>query len=192
MHGLSILEMTMSERSMFEILDAIGEAVVSEVDEIARTGHARFRAYKPEDLIELDVRAQAACTYSHMLAEADRRFIDRSGVRPMDIRGLKLWHFEDADVVIRFKKMDEDGRSRNYPTKQAVDFDRQLQLPGLPYPPLRLTAGYLLDATGGFVRSQIAMPSGRETRWCAAIVPREERIEGEPIWADVTRQARAF
>lgn len=182
----------MPERDMFDILDAIGDAIVSEFDDITRAGHSRFRAYRPEDLIELDDRAQAACTYSHMLAEADRRFVGRGRVRTLDIRGLKLWHFEDADAVVRFKKMDEDGRSRNYPTEQAKAFDRQMELPGLPSPPVRLTAGYLLDATGGFVRAQIAMPSGRDTFWCVAIIPREERVEGERIWTDVTRQPRAI
>ena len=183
----------MSERSMTEILENLGDEIVSELDEIARAAHQRFRTYSPEVLVELDVRAQAACTYSHMLAEGDRRFLGRPRVRTIDLRGLKLWHFEDADVVIRLKKMDEDGRSRNYPTKQAKAFDRQLELPGLPSPPVRLTAGYLLDATGTqLVRAQIAMPSGRDTLWCAAIVPREDRVEGERIGIDATRQARAF
>jgi hypothetical protein len=183
----------MLERTMPEILDAIGGELISEFDDIARAGHSRFRAYRAEDLIELDVRAQAACTYAHMLAEGDRRFVGRAGVRPLDIRGLKVWHFEGSDVVIRFKKMDEDGRTRNYPTKQAEAFDRQMELPGLPVPPIRLTAGYLLDVTGTvFVRSQIAMPSGKHALWCAAIVPREDRAVGEPIWQDVARQASAF
>ncbi|WP_143748396.1 hypothetical protein [Mesorhizobium carmichaelinearum] len=183
----------MPERSMTEILDAIGDEFISEFDEITRAAHSRYRSYRPEDLIEHDVRAQAACTYAHMVAEGDRRFIGRPRVRTMDLRGLKLWHFEDADVVVRLKKMDEDGRTRNYPTKQAKDFDRQLELPGLPSPPIRLTAGYVLDATGtGLVRSQIAMPAGRDALWCVAIVPREERVSGERIWIDATRQARAF
>jgi hypothetical protein len=147
--------------------------------------------YRPEDLIELDVRAQSACTYCHMLAEAERRYLDRAGIRLIEIRGgLKVWLFEPASVVIRLKKMDEDGRSRNYPTQQAQDYDAQLDLPGLPSPPVRLTAGYWLDATGQVInRVQIARPDGnRAPTWCAAIVPREERGAGERIWADVTRQ----
>ena len=39
--------------------------------------------------------------------------------------GLKLWLAESANVVIRLKKMDEDGRTANYPTKQAQDYDAQ-------------------------------------------------------------------
>lgn len=137
------------------------------------------------------MRAQAACTYAHMVSAADRRFLGRDGVRSLEIRGLKLWVFEHAGVVIRFKKMDEDGRARNYPTKQAKAFDGQLGLPGLPPRPVRLTAGYLLDRTGTeFIRSQIARPDGRDTLWCGAIVPREDRKIGERVWIDVTRQRR--
>jgi len=178
---------------MDDTLDALGESFLDELNEVVRIGHSRYMAYRPEDLIELDVRAQSACTYCHMHSEADRRFLDRDGIRPLEIRGgLKLWLFEAANAVVRLKKMDEDGRSRNYPTKQAKDYDAQRELPDLPLPPVRLTVGYWLDATGQIInRVQIARPNGRRVpTWCAAIVPTEERKAGERIWTDVTRQRR--
>lgn len=179
----------MADRSLDDIVSGI-EPWLDDFDQIARSGHARYRGYAPEVLIELDRRAQAACTYSHMVAEADRRFLGERGVRPLEIRGLKLWLFEAADVVIRFKKMDEDGKTRNYPTKQAKDFDRGDDLPGLPMPPVRITAGYFLDQTGTRIeRTQISRPEGQKrTMWNIAIVPTEERVAGEKIWKDVTRQ----
>ncbi|MGH6771255.1 MAG: hypothetical protein ACRECO_19795 [Xanthobacteraceae bacterium] len=176
---------------MDETLAAMGDAALDELNDIVRTGHTRYMAYRPEDLIELDVRAQAACTYCHMLAEAERRYLDRPQIRMVELNGgLKVWLFEAASVVIRLKKMDEDGRSQNYPTQQAQDYYAQLELPGLPSPPVRLTAGYWLDQTGQIInRVQIARPSGgRYPTWCAAIVPPEERGAGERIWTDVTRQ----
>jgi hypothetical protein len=178
---------------MNETLDAVGETLLDELAEIVRAGHARYMAYRSEDLIELDVRAQSACTYCHMHAEADRRLISREGIRPLEVRGgLKLWLLESANVVFRLKKMDEDGKTRNYPTRQAQDYDAQRQLPDLPLPPVRLTAGYWLDATGQIVnRVQIARPNGRRVpTWCAAIVPNEDRRAGERIWVDVTRERR--
>jgi hypothetical protein len=179
----------MPNRTMLDTLDVMGDALLSDLDEIARSANTRYMAYAPADRVELDVRAQAACTYCHMLADADRRFLDRRDVRPIDIRGLKLWLFSAPNVVVRFKKMDENGQSRNYPTKQAEDFDAQRQLPGLPLPPVRLTAGYLLDKTGTIVlRTQIARPDGRRVKWCGAIIPKEERKAGKRIWADVTAQ----
>lgn len=181
----------MPERTMQDTLDELGEAILDEFDEIARDGHRRYRSYDAKVLIELSARAQATCTYDHMLAEADRRFMGRKGVKTLDIRGLKLWLFEGPNMVVRFKKMDEDGRSRNYPTKQAKDFDAQKELPGLPSPPVRLTAGYLLDPTGvEFLRSQIGRPEGKDVLWCAAIVPKDKRKEGEKAWIDVTKQRR--
>lgn len=180
----------MAKRSASEVMSALGDDLILEFDAIARAAHSRFMAYPSDILVELDARAQAACTYSHMLAEADRRFVGRRGVRTFDLKGLKLWLFEDAEVVVRLKKMDEDGRTRNYPTKQAKDFDRQFDLPGLPSPPLRLAAGYLLDPTGNLVRTQIAMPHGQKrTEWCIAVVPETDRVVGERVWVDVTRQA---
>lgn len=103
---------------------------------------------------------------------------------------MKLWLYEKANVVIRLKKMDEDGKSSNYPTKQARDYDAQRELPELPLPPVRLTAGYWLDRTGQIVnRVQIARPNGRRApTWCAAVFPSEQRTAGECIWIDVTRQ----
>ncbi|MCC8957862.1 hypothetical protein H8B02_31860 [Bradyrhizobium sp. Pear77] len=178
---------------MGETLDAIGEAALDEFSEIVRTGHTRYMTYDPANLIELDVRAQSACTYCHMHAEADRRLIDRDGIKRLEVRGgLKLWLLEEANVVIRLKKMDEDGRTRNYPTKQARDYDAQRELPELPLPPVRLTAGYWLDATGQIInRVQIARPNGKlAPTWCAAIIPPPERKAGERIWTDVTRQRR--
>lgn len=181
----------MPDRSMLEIMDALGDPLLEEFDQVTRNAHDRYRAYNPADIIEHDSRAQAACTYCHMGAEADRRFLDRDAMRMLEIRGLRLWLVEKADVVFRLKKMDEDGGVRNYPTKQAKDFDRGNELPGLPMPPVRLTVGYLLDTTGtAFIRTQIARPIGRKrTMWCAAIVPFEVRRVGAPIWEDVTRQA---
>lgn len=179
----------MPKRSLEETMIALG-AVLDDFDDIARIAHAKYRAYDPAVLVEHDARAQAACTYAHMSAEATRRFLTKEGIRELNIRGLRLWLIENANAVVRLKKMDEDGLARNYPTEQARGFDRGYDLPGLPMPPVRLTAGYLLDETGTqFIRTQVARPIGKErTMWCAAIVQAEQRGPGERAWRDVTRQ----
>ena len=180
----------MPKRSISEIMEAM-DGFLDDFDQIAREAHGRYRAYNPADLLELDVRAQAACTYAHMVAAADRRFDGKPRVRPLEIRGLKIWLLDEPNVVIRLKKMDENGASRRYPTKQAKAFDAGKELPNLPMPPVRLTIGYHLDRTGAqFVRSQVARPEGRSIAWCAAIVAQEDREVGKPIWIDVTKQSR--
>jgi hypothetical protein len=181
----------MSDRTMDEILDAFGD-YIDHFDAIPRIAHDKYRSYAKDDIgVELDTRAQATCTYCHMLAEADRRLLALPRVQPFDVRGLKVWLFKEFDLTFRLKKMDEDGRSRNYPTKQAEAFDAGKELPGLPQRPIRLTAGYLLDRTGSeIVRTQIARPEGKDIAWCAAIIPAEKRAVGERAWSDVTKQGR--
>lgn len=176
---------------MEEAMAAI-DGLIDDFDDICRAAVATYRRYPPEFLVEHDSRAAASCTYSHMLADAERRFGGRAGIIFKDVRGLKVWLVGDA-AVVRFKKMDEDGRSRNYPTKQAQDYDRQAILPGIPAPAARLSIGYLLDATGTeVVRVQVAKPMGKLIDWCTAIVPQQERVAGARRWVDVTRQSRAL
>ena len=144
------------------------------LDAILRHGHATYERYAPEIVLDHDASTQAHCTFRHTLAEAHRILDELPSVRHMEIRGQNLWLIEPANSVIRFKKTDEDGVSSNYPTPQAVAFDEGEDLPRLPPKPTRLTAGYLLDATGtGFMRSQISLPTNRGAMWCAAIVPAE-------------------
>ena len=164
--------------------------LLDDIDQITRSAHERYRAYPPDVLVEHSSRAAATCTYDHMVATADRLWADKPGVAAKEIRGLKVWLICTV-AVIRFKKMDEDGRTRNYPTKQAKNFDRQLPLPGLPAPAVRLAAGYWLDETQTqFIRAQIARPLGPGVvQWCAAIVP--PSMPGEvTTWEDVTRQGQ--
>jgi hypothetical protein len=151
-----------------------------------------YRGYRPEVLIEHTPRSAASNIYDHIVAECERRFYGHKDVRSLDIRGLKLWLIgEDQHTVIRWKKMDEDGRSRNYPTKQAEDFDRMLDLPGLPPAPVRVSVGYVLDPSGTSVqRVQVARPNGRAVDWCAAIVPLERRGNDGRKWEDVSQQSR--
>jgi len=179
----------MPEWSMGEAMGAL-DPIFDDLDAICRQGLAKYQLYPPEFRIDHDGRAAANCIYTHMVALADERLTDRAGIVFKNIRGLKVW-IVGEQATIRFKKMDEDGRSRNYPTKQTRDYDRQMQLPGLPHPPLNLVVGYLPDPTGTeVVRVQVARPMGRNIDWCAAIVPVEDRVRGEPRWIDVTRQAR--
>lgn len=167
------------------------DPVLEELDAICRGGLARYQEYPADVRIEHDSRATAACIYTHMVTLADDMLTEKPGVVFKIIRGLKVWIIGDR-ATIRFKKMDEDGRTRNYPTKQARDFDRQLPLPGIPCPPLNLVVGYLPNELGTEVkRVQVARPSsGGAVDWCAAIVPTEEQVAGQPRWIDVTRQAR--
>ena len=115
----------MPERTMTEIMQDI-DHLLDDLDASCRHGLLTYRRYPAEFLIEHDPRAAAANTYCHMLAESERCLLGKRGIVPKDIRGLKVFLVEDK-AVLRLKRMDEDGRSRNYPTKQARDYDRGVE-----------------------------------------------------------------
>lgn len=174
----------MTHGSLDSVMDGFDEALLDDFDQICRLAHAKYRQTPPALLIEHDRRAAAACTYCHMYEEAMRRWTDRAGIKPVDVRGRKVWVVGDH-VVIRLKKTDEDGKSRNYRTKQDKDYDRGVPLPGLPEPAVRVTVGYLLDPTQTQIaRVQVSRPMGKSVLWCAAIVP----AGGGKRWRDVIRQ----
>jgi len=162
---------------------------LADFDAVARSSVAKYQDYPPDVLIEHDPRAAASCIYSHMVAAAERQFDSRPEIKPLSIRNLKLWLIGEH-TVIRWKKMDEDGKWRNYSTKQAKDYDRNLPLDGLPPAPTRVTVGYLLNRIGTEVgRVQIARPNGpQKIDWCAAVI--QEPSRGTWAWEDVTKQAR--
>jgi len=183
---------------MADVMEGL-DFLLDDLDRVCRDSFAKYRRYDPEALLEHDSRAAAACIYSHMAADAERRSPPKNlmtepeeagaPVELIEVRGLKLWTVRSL-AIVRFKKHDEDGKSRNYPTKQAKDYDRGHPLPGLPHPAARVSVGYLLDATGTeFIRTQVARPRGKEIEWCAAVVPHEGRPAGAKRWIDVTRQA---
>ena len=178
----------MSDSTMSQVMVHLDD-ILDDLDAIPRIGFATYRRIPAELLIEHEARSRANCTYDHMMAEAHRRFIGRQGMRLIEIRGLKVWAIEDH-TVIRFKKMDDEGRSRNYQTKQAKAYDRGESFPEISAPAVRLTVGYLADATATSIdRVQVALISGRRVAWCAAIIPPASRADGSAKWADVTKQS---
>ena len=170
-------------------LDATG--LLDTFADLVRSGFDVYQSYDPKWAWELSQRSQASCIYDHMVAEASRRLSGNSRVKRIQLRGGLLVWVVDEFCAFRLKKMDENGKGRNYPTKQAKDYDYHRQLEGLPPAPIRITLGYLQDATGKSIeRVQIARPNGSNVDWCAAIIPAEERKAGGKSWEEVSRQPK--
>ena len=177
-----------------EILMGRLEPRLQALDSIMRHGHDMYLGLPTSHTVEYDASVQAQITYSHILAEARHQFDDSVGIRFLDIKGLKLWQFEEENIVVRFKKTDGQGLSSNYPTGQAKKYQAGQEIPGLPQAPTRLTVGYVLDETGLEIeRTQISLPNGKKTIWCAAIIGTfGEEDEMTYGWEDVTKQARLY
>ncbi|WP_156461338.1 hypothetical protein [Devosia sp. Root436] len=129
-------------------------------------------------------RAAANCIYSH----AERLMLDaegsRAGLHILDVRGLRVMNWRDQ-ALLRFKKVDGNGRSSNYQTKQQQDYDDQLPIPDLPDPAVRLTAGYELAPAGvGLNRVIISRRVGQGMFWSSQVI----FLENEANWVDITPQ----
>jgi hypothetical protein len=161
-------------------------------DEIVRHGLSTYEKLPPEIAIDYDSSTQAHCTFRHILQKAHADLDDLPNVEHFDIRGQNLWLFKEANAVVRFKKMDENGISSNFRTPQQNSFDDGEELSGLPQTPTRLTVGYLLDQTGtSFLRTQVSLPTKNGALWCAAIIPNDMRESADQAWYEVTKQ-RSF
>jgi hypothetical protein len=143
----------------------------------------RYHRTPPELIAEHDDTTAANNIRSHMWSEVVRRFDGRSGFSLLRLGRLNLLNYRDESVW-RFKKVDGNGRHRNYQTKQQQDYDDQLDIPGIPAAAVRLTSGYYPDAAGSAVeRVIISRPFGPSIMWAAQI-----NIESgiAASWSDIT------
>ena len=124
-------------------------------------------------------RTAANVVYDHVLAGFERLFIDEAGFTFLRLRGLTVLNIRDV-IVTRFKKVDADGVHRNFPTKQQEDFDRQVDIPGLPQAATRTVLGYQPDAAMSTVE-RVTVRAPFED-WVAQIV----ESNTEYSWTDIT------
>ncbi len=95
------------------------------------------------------------------------------GVRVEDRRGFPELVIDNR-FVLRFKKLDKHGRSRNILTPaQRAWLDAQMILPDMPPEAKRLIAGYVLDALGTQIeRMLVTAPANVKTiNWMLDIEP---------------------
>ena len=86
----------------------------------------------PESALYRYSRTRANIMWEHMVRRAEETFSRDPGIRM--VHGHQTIGFlVDHRVFLRFKKGDEAGLSRNYPTMLALKFhDHQSPLPGIP------------------------------------------------------------
>jgi hypothetical protein len=113
-------------------------------------------------------RPLIAFVRSHMLQEVIARFDSRPGFTILVLRGLALLNYQDQ-IVLRFKKVDGEGRHQNYQTKQQKDFDDQLELPEIP-------------PAATIRRIIVSRPWGKSMMWSSQV----NVVDKEAMWEDIT------
>jgi len=94
-----------------------------------------------------------------------------------------IFESDNGLIVVRLKKLDEDGVSRNNPTKQVIDFKRQEAIPGLEADH-HLEVGYILNPTQDHIQSvELVCPSGEGgVYWMAEVTPKATRENVFNLW----------
>ncbi len=128
-------------------------------------------------------RTRANIVHDHMVHHARRLFEGDDSVYMCEIKGLFLVQI-DGQLLVRFKKLDEDKRHHNYPTPQNLEFWEQLDLPGIPHL-TRLVAGYELNDLQTAINAiYITCPNGSCNAWDFELD--EETVPSEIVELHVT------
>lgn len=114
--------------------------------------------------MSLDASARATILNQEWYTYANKTLSgDRGVVFAKD--QLQRFIIIDERLIVRFKLLDRDLCSRNYPTDRAQGWELQLPLDGIP-PVARLTYGYRLDLTGVEVKDAfVTHPRGDINEW---------------------------
>lgn len=122
-----------------QALDVIGPDVRREIVTCYRTAWAKYNQ-RARPLAPTALPKSIANFYREMvLNEVRNRIVNQPGVvvsEPYDRFLLEI----DETVLIQFRKLGPDFTTSNNPTCTSLDFDYQLELPGIALP--RVIAGY--------------------------------------------------
>lgn len=165
-----------------ELLDAYHDDLIGAV--MAAWG--RWERFTEEDRKDLAFHPgrRANVLNSFILAEGRRRFRDTSVIIHETV-GTTTFLFEEQ-VLARFKKLDRDGGSRNYPTARALDWNLQQDLPGIPGLG-RVDVGYVLnEQETGLERILVAHPLGEQITWTYPIWDVDDATRAIHLLADPT------
>jgi hypothetical protein len=94
---------------------------------------------------QFSATARANCVHSFMIFRARSYFMRIPKAYETTSYGQILFGI-NGEILIRFKKLKRNRRPSNYPTRHAIDFAAQLNLPGIE-PAARVTVGYVLNRT---------------------------------------------
>ena len=134
--------------------------------EIVSTAWKEYISIFSEDIrCDTDPRTRASFVFDRMVKHARRLFDGKKGVR-IDNQGDIFLVVLYEKLAIRFKKLNKDKRSRNYPTQQTIDFYEQLGLPNMPTKATRLVVGYQLNNLETEIEAiLIVCPNGSGNAW---------------------------
>ncbi len=137
------------------------------IHECIQAGWDAYMGYDPSIRSVHTPRTRANCVRDHIVSEVRTKFGTNGTRLHEQTDGLFCLSVEDR-ILIKFKKFDDEKKSSNIPTQQAMDFvTQQYDLPGFRSV-TNLIAGYDLNESQTSIKSiSIACPNGDDSNsWC--------------------------
>lgn len=131
----------------------------------------RYHSLPAADRMIFGARERANCVHAYMVHYA----AEYVAVAPGTIRCFKLNQMcgivIDNKYAIRFKKLDEDSKSRNQPSRQVEEFLSQIELIGIDASH-HLEVGYVLNSSATDVLDvRLVHPAGEGIAWVKSLAP---------------------
>lgn len=124
--------------------------------QIPRAAWDRFLQI-PDRLALSDPSPRATIVNAYMIDEANAALLSLPNVLPVPNHRSTVYLIEDQ-IVVRFKYIDDDRLSKNYPTRRALDFNNpQGSLRGIPASAVRVDIGYQLNDVATLIDSVLVV-----------------------------------
>lgn len=148
-------------------LDAHLEALAT----VAVQAWDRYHLLPAADRMIFGARERANCVHAYMVHYA----AEYVAVAPGTIRCFKLNQMcgivIDNKYAIRFKKLDEDSKSRNQPSRQVKEFQSQIELVGIDASH-HFDVGYVLNLSETDILDvRLVHPAGEGIAWAKSLAP---------------------
>lgn len=141
-------------------------------------------------------RVRANVVWAYMQDEANEHLLAMSGVKPIDAFESRTFLIED-EVLVRFKLLDADGRSRNYQTRRARLYNENYPIEGIAPSAIRVDVGYKLNELQSEIAAiEVSHRSGNKIAWRfsldqpaeAIVIPIQPTLDAAAEYTPIVRR----
>lgn len=159
----------------------------------------RYDALPDRAPLAAQPRVRANVVWAYMQAEANEHLASLPGIRPIDAYESRTYLIDD-EVLVRFKLLDADGRSRNFQTKRARLYNLAYPIEGISASALRVDVGYRLNALQTAISAiEVSHRAGNKVAWRfsldqpaeAIVIPIQPTLDTDMPYVPVVRPKRA-
>jgi hypothetical protein len=134
-----------------------------------------------------------------MQTEANEHLVMLPAVKPIDAFDSRTFLIED-EVLVRFKLLDADGRSRNFQTRRAHLYNLNYPIEGISPSAIRVDVGYKLNALQTAIAAiDVSHRAGKNVAWRfsldqpaeAIVIPIQPTLDAAAEYNPVVRPRRA-